>query len=26
LKQIAVDGDPKRLGEALRVLTTPKPI
>jgi uncharacterized protein (TIGR00251 family) len=24
LKQIAVDGDPKRLGEALRVLTAPK--
>jgi uncharacterized protein len=24
LKQVAVDGDPKRLGEALRVLTAPK--
>jgi uncharacterized protein (TIGR00251 family) len=26
LKQVAVDGDPKRLGEALRVLTAPKPV
>src|ERR1700757_1986667 len=26
LKQIAVDGDPKRLGEALRILTEPKRI
>jgi uncharacterized protein len=25
LKQIAVDGDPAKLGEALRVLTAPKP-
>ena len=25
LKQVAVDGDPKRLGETLRVLTAPKP-
>ena len=25
LKQVAIDGDPKRLGEALRVLTAPKP-
>jgi uncharacterized protein (TIGR00251 family) len=25
LKQIAVDGDPKQLGEALRVLTSPRP-
>jgi uncharacterized protein (TIGR00251 family) len=26
LKQVAVDGDPKRLGEALGALTAPKPV